>query len=139
MKSPSRVAAAVVAGLAVDPSPAMAEGDPVPAAARSVDPCAFFRQRMRGHGLDHWWVEVVWACQEVTRRRAAGMAMSDRLLAVEFALARFREAVSRDRAERVARPGPRGESFRAEQAAAVERLAEETGMLAALEGIRQGF
>jgi hypothetical protein len=133
---PARAALAALIVAIAQPVAADEAAAPVPAVQRTPDPCTFYRMRARNLGINHWATEVVWACEAIAQRREAGMDLNDRMLAVEFALESYREALVADRRERIARPGSRA---RAEQREAEERLAEETGMLAALEAIRTGF
>lgn len=99
------------------------------------DPCGFYRTRAYGQGLEHFSTEMLWACEAIAARRAAGIALGERMRAVELALERYRLAVVADASLRAPRDG---RSRRAEEAALVE-VAERTGTLAALEAIRAGF
>jgi hypothetical protein len=106
---------------------------------RASDPCSFYRMEAYGKGLEHYATEVVWACEVVAERREAGMPLSDRMKAVAFALERYRAAlVEANRRGFAHRPGP-GDGWREARERAREALAEEAGMLAALEAIRSGF
>jgi hypothetical protein len=98
--------------------------------------CTFYRVRARGLGLQHWATELVWACEMVAERRAANMPLNDRMLAVEHALVLYRDALLKNRRDWIARREGR-EPVPLREAEA--RLAAETGMLAALEAIQQGF
>jgi hypothetical protein len=109
------------------------------AEGQSSDPCSFYRHEAYGKGLEHFATEVVWACEAVAERRGAGMPLSDRMRAVEFALERYREAVvAANRRGFAHRPGP-GDGWRDARERTREALAAETGILAALEAIRAGF
>ncbi len=105
------------------------------------DPCGFYRSQAFGRGLTHYATEMLWACEAIQARRVADMALSDRMLAVEFALERYREAVIAAGAADFTRQRSRMSAtgyFGADEAAKAE-IAENTGMLAALEAIRSGF
>ena len=76
---------------------------------------------------------MLWACETIAVRRAAGVPLGDRLEATEAALVRYRAAVI---AEAAGRAG--GRAFGISEADKAV-LAESTGMLAALAGIAGGF
>jgi hypothetical protein len=84
-------------------------------------PCAFFRDRAWGKGLDHHATAMLWACEAVDARRRVGVPLGDRLEAVDLALARYREAVTTS--------APADEPM----------VARASGALDALEGIALGF
>jgi hypothetical protein len=141
-RSPMRLALLAFLMLAAGgPAPAAAETETQPVAARSngADPCNFYRVRARGKGINHYLTEVVWACEMVVQRRETGVGMSERMVAVEFALEQYREALVEDRRNPRVPAGLRGTALRAAQEAERDRIAEESGMLAALEAIRLGF
>lgn len=105
------------------------------------DPCSFFRAQAYGRGLEHFATEMLWACEAIAIRRAADITLSERLIAVELALARYRAAIIETGSTSFARDRVRdldsghigaSESTRAQ-------LAESTGMFAALEAVRSGF
>lgn len=121
------LAAAVQAG---EP-PRRAPTEPLRAA--QSDPCTFYRVQAYGKGIGHFSTEMLWACEAIRARHMAGLALSDRLLAVEAVLEEFRRAVvSATKTGSMHRRGP-GAARRARS------LAESTGALIALEGIRGGF
>jgi hypothetical protein len=132
--------ATLLAAALLAPGPAALAGDAwtrgSPDEARASDPCSFYRLEAYGKGLEHFATELVWACEAIAERRAAGMPLSDRMQAVAFALDRYREALVE--ANRAGSPRP-GAGWREARERARAALAEETGMLAALEGIRAGF
>jgi hypothetical protein len=117
-------------------------GEPAETAAAqpavASDPCGFYRAQAYGRGISHMATEMLWACEAIYARRAAGMPLGDRLLAAELALERYRTAVisagqaafARDR-----RHGLEG----SHRDHAKREIAEHTGALAALEAIRAGF
>ncbi len=127
------------------PSSASAGEGTTPAQSARVssqsDPCVFFRSQAYGRGLSHFATEMLWACEAVARRRAADMTLSERMLAVELALARYHaEVVSAGRSSSApsrARDMDIGYVTTSEGLKA--RIAESTGTLAALEAIRLGF
>lgn len=105
------------------------------------DPCGFFRSQAYGRGLDHFLTEMLWACEAIATRRAAGVELSERLEATELALDRYRIAVIEAGAAvfargRSARPGTA--RFGTDDTVKAS-LAATTGTLAALEAIRSGF
>lgn len=102
------------------------------------DPCGFFRGQAYGRGLSHVATEMLWACEEIAARRAAGMTVSERLVAVELALDRYRAEVVAAGAAGFAR-GVTSSHYFGPGDAAKHRIAEDSGMLAALEAIRTGF
>lgn len=85
------------------------------------NPCAFFRDRAWGKGLDHPATAMLWACEAIAVRRSAGVALGDRLEAADLALGRYRAAVT-------ASPGEDEPT-----------LARQTGASDALAGIAAGF
>jgi hypothetical protein len=104
-----------------------------PVRATQSDPCTFYRVQAYGKGLGHFSTEMLWACEAIRARRLAGMPLGDRLLAVEAVLEEFRHAVvSANRTGSMYRRGPAA-------AKRAQSLAESTGALLALEGIRTGF
>jgi hypothetical protein len=131
---------AVIAGLS-----AGALADPVPqervspAGSTASDPCSFYRAHAYGQGIDHYTTEVVWACEAVAQRRATGQPLSDRVEAVEFALRQYRAALVADTRRRFAHAPAPGTTYAEARERARRALAEESGMLAALEAIREGF
>jgi hypothetical protein len=116
-----------------------------PAAAETVEDaalaqlCGYYRSQARGQGINHYTTEALWACEALSARRAAGMPLSDRMLAVAHALEQFREAMSEERAARYPRTGGPGIPLRVARERTREIVAEESGMLAALEAVRTGF
>lgn len=103
------------------PAPAAPGEQAGPSTLTPSSPCAFFRDRAWGKGLDHPATAMLWACETIAVRRGAGVALGDRLEAVDLALGRYRAAVT-------ASPG--GDE---------PTLARETGAFDALEGIATGF
>ena len=103
------------------PAPSL-PGEPVRLSTLTASqPCAFFRDRAWGRGLDHPATGMLWACEAIALRRGAGRALGDRLEAVDVALGRYRAAVT-------AAP-------EADDAA----LARSTGALDALEAVAAGY
>ena len=105
------------------------------------DPCGFYRGQAYGRGLEHFSTEMVWACEAIANRRAAGMPLGERLLAAEAALDRYRAAVIAAGAisftrNRTNRPGS---AHLGTGEAAKSAIAETAGALAALDSIRSGF
>ncbi len=136
---PVRTAAALLlaGALLAPPGPAAAEAAEEDAALAQL--CGYLRSQARGQGIDHYTTEALWACEALAARRAAGMPLSDRMLAVAFALEQFREAMAEERAARYPRTRGPGISTRVARERARAIVAEESGMLAALEAVRTGF
>ena len=137
------LAFAFAAALAISAAPGSAGEDRVAPATLGVqsDMCGFFRAQAYGRGLEHYATEMLWACEAIARRKAADMPLSDRLLAVELALLRYRDEIVASSAAAFRSDRARqhdtgyigtGETIKAQ-------IAESTGMLAALEAIRSGF
>jgi hypothetical protein len=61
--------------------------------SRGTEPCLFFRLQAYDRGLEHFDTAIHWACEVIARRRAAGMALSDRLVAAETAFEAYRLAL----------------------------------------------
>jgi hypothetical protein len=106
--------------------------------AVASDPCGFYRGQAYGRGIGHMATEMLWACEAISARRAAGMPLGDRLLAVELALERYRAAVISAGQAAFARDRRHGLDGGKREAAKRE-IAEHTGALAALDAIRAGF
>ena len=143
MPRPTRsIAAGLVAVAACLGQPCRAEAhDPVLATLEVPDPCSFYRGQAYGKGLAHFTTEMLWTCEAIAARRAAGMTLGDRLQAADMALNRYRAALldagrARFRSARAGapRPGVLGLDDAAKRA-----LAENSGALAALDAIRTGF
>ncbi len=104
------------------------------------DPCQFFRRQAFNESLQHYSREMLWACEEIARRKAAGIPLSDRLQATAGILDTYREALIAG-AEAFAQKRPAGlppwaPALSEEQKYAI---ADQTGALLALEAIRSGF
>lgn len=146
MRSASRLGSLpvllVALAIGLSPPPARAgEEQGAAAPAQRSDPCGFYRGQAYGRGLAHFATEMLWACEAIEARRASQMELSERMLAAEAALERYRAAVvaagaaafARERAAR------RGSLRLGAGDAAKAALAESTGTLAALDAIRAGF
>jgi hypothetical protein len=143
------LAAAFFAGFAIAAAPRQAAAGESGAMATPVvseltqrsDPCGFYRGQAYGRGLEHSSTEMLWACEAIALRRAAEMELSDRLVAVELALDRYRQAVVAAGAAAFvrhrARPQPAG-PFGAGDAVK-SALADSTGLSAALDAVREGY
>ena len=108
------------------------------AALRVGDPCRFFRGQAYKRAIDDFATEMLVACEVIARRRAADVPLSDRLIATEAMLETYREAVLAARPETFDGNG----TLRWElglTAAQKHAIADETGVLLALEAIRHGF
>jgi len=115
-----RSATLLLAAALALPSLAAPGERPRPSTLSPSSPCAFFRDRAYGKGLDHPATAMLWACEAIALRRGAGMPLGDRLEVVDLALGRYRAGV-------VAAP--------ANEAA----VAATSGVLAALDAIAAGF
>jgi hypothetical protein len=105
---------------------------------RPGDPCLFFRGQAYKRSIDDFATEMLLACEVIARRRAAGVPLGDRLTATEAMLETYREAVLAARPDSFAAGG----TLRWElglTAAQKQAIADETGVLLALEAIRHGF
>ena len=116
-----RSATLLLAAALALPSVAVPCERPRPSTLAPSSPCAFFRDRAYGKGLDHPATAMLWACEAIAARRGAGVPLGERLEAVELALGRYRAAV-------VAAPP--------EEEPAVARA---SGALDALDGVAAGF
>lgn len=130
---------ALIAALAALVAPCAHAADRVPvrqlvAVQGSTHPCTFYRGQAYRMGMTHYATEMLWACEEIAARRAAGMPLSDRLLATEHALLAYREALSEAR-----QGGGEAGSHLSMSEARKRAIAETTGVLAALEAISGGF
>ena len=101
--SRSRLLAALLAALARHASALAGETASVRRrrnAARPLgDPCLFFRGQAYRRAIDDFATEMLLACEAIARRRAAGVPLSDRLIATEAMLQTYREAVLSARPE----------------------------------------
>ena len=132
---------AAIAGLSASVPPADG-GEPASATTLvtlgAADACGFHRSEAFGRGITHYATEMLWACEAIADRRAAGMPLGDRLAVIEVALAAYREAVIA--AGRRAFAERRGNTGMPKLTEAAKRdLAERSGALAALEAIQTGF
>ena len=105
------------------------------------DACGFFRGQAYGRGLAHFSIEMLWACEAISQRRAARIPLGPRLAACDDALTRYHAAIAA--LARLATAERRRLGWNAPiQPLSDERraaIAEETGTIAALEAIRAGF
>jgi hypothetical protein len=101
----------------------------------AAHPCTFFRGQAHRMGMTHFLTEMLWACEAIVERRAAGMTLSDRLLATERALLDYRSALGAARAS----AGANGGSPLSVSETRKREIAEATGVLGALEAISAGF
>lgn len=137
-RAPARLAALCLAACClvglIPAAPAPAQETTLAAS----DPCAFFRSRAWGKGLDDPATEMFWACEAIVARRAADIPLSDRLAAAEAALERFRGAVHDASAEAFVNR-TRGFATLGLAPSRERDLAEASGVIAALEAIRERF
>ena len=147
-----RIAALIVADLASAVPGAANAGDaelprferdgPVLVAAREGgNSCVFFRSQAYSRGVYDFAAEMLAACEEIARRRAASSPLSDRLIATEAMLNDYREALIAAGAEAFARKRQGGEAPWSLGLSDAEKyaIADATGALLALEAIRLGF
>lgn len=136
---PARLLAALLAAWLAGPALAGETASAETQAARPLgDPCLFFRGQAYRRAIDDFATEMLLACEAIARRRAAGVPLSDRLIATEAMLQTYREAVLSARPETFDGSG----TLRWElglTAAQKHAIADETGVLLALEAIRHGF
>jgi hypothetical protein len=104
--------------------------------AHASHPCTFYRSQAHRKGVTHFATEMHWACEAIVARRSAGMTLSDRLLATEHALIRYREALTEAASDRTAGTRTSLMSISDERK---HQIAEESGLLVALEAISGGF
>lgn len=106
-----------------------------------ADPCRFFRGQAAREPLTHYSRDMLWACEEIARRRTAGLPLGDRLKATEAMLATYRDAVVAAGTEAFARKGRAGQPPWALGLSEEEKyqIADSTGALLVLEAIRGGF
>ena len=133
----------ILAGVLATATLAVPAGEPsslVLATLQPSDPCTFYRGQAYGKGVAHFATEVLWACQAIAMRRAADMPLGDRLEAAEAAIERYRAAVIAAAVAMFeqAQSSAAGARLGLSEAAALA-LADSTGALVALEGIRTGF
>ena len=107
----------------------------------SSDPCSFFRQQTYRKALTDYTREMLWACEEIVRRRAAHVPLSDRLEATATMLEAYREAVTAAGSEAFDRNRHSGIPAWGLGLSEEEKyaIADSTGALLALEAIRNGF
>jgi hypothetical protein len=147
MSHPTLRAVALLAAMALpasDPAAQTAphaetQREPVAVVLAPSDPCHFYRGRAWGRGISHYTTEMVWACEAIARRRAASVPLGERLLAMEAALERFRTAIVEVGSTRFAQSPSDELRYYGISQASQQEIAERTGVLAALEGIRAGF
>jgi hypothetical protein len=106
-----------------------------------TDSCRFFREQAARKALEHYTRDMLWACEEIARRRSVGLPLGDRLLATQLMLDTYREAVTNARSEVVARNGRTGMPTWALALSDDDkyRIADSSGSLLVLEAIRNGF
>jgi hypothetical protein len=115
-----------------------------PAITTSLDPsetCRFFRGQTLRKALDHYTRDMLYACEEIARRRSVGMPLGDRLVATQAMLDTYREAVDAAGSAAVAQHAESGIPSWALALSDEEkyRIADATGSLLVLEAIRNGF
>lgn len=125
----------------VAPAPVGAESGTavVLTSLRPPDPCAFFRVQAYGKGLADQATEMLWACEAITARRAADMPLGVRLEATELALERYREALHAETRGGFTSAAGSGLSSTFPSDVEKRRIAEHTGVHAALMAIAEGY
>ena len=96
---PAPLLAALLAGCLATAALAGETASMANSALRPADACLFFRGQAYKHAIDDFATEMLLACEVIARRRAAGVPLSDRLIATEAMLETYREAVVAARAE----------------------------------------
>ena len=140
-----REAAVVMLALCMS-SPSAAEPPQAPApfpirVGSAGDPCLFFRSQAEDKGLTDYTREMLWACEEIARRRVARMPLSDRLLATAAMLDAYRSAVIAATSEMSQRKRAVGAPPWALGLTDEEKhaIADATGALLVLEAIQTGY
>ena len=125
--------AALLASLAATPLAAAGTS----AAGKSAQACRAFEIEAHGKPTDHFAHAAVIACREITWRKSIEQPLGERLRATDATLREYREAMRA--VHRKARL--RGVPAWAHGATAADkaRIADETGMLIALDYIRDGY
>ncbi|MEM8570880.1 MAG: hypothetical protein AAGG56_08205 [Pseudomonadota bacterium] len=105
------------------------------------DPCLFYRSQAWRQGVSHYAQEMLLSCEAITNRRQAGIELSDRLLAAEHALKEYRSrviarAVRHYRSDEMPRSDTGHHRVSEEEK---RKIAEESGVLLAMEGLSSGF
>ncbi len=98
-------------------------------------PCGFFRAQAWGKGLDSPATEMLWACEAIATRRAAGIPLGIRLEATELALDRYREALHAATKGGFSATSGRGPTAFYPSDSEKRQIADTTGVLAALTAI----
>ncbi len=105
------------------------------------DPCLFFRGQIHERGLRAFAYDMLLVCEEIARRRDAGVRLTDRLQASEETFQTYHQAVvAAGRAERTGGThrysGAPWSGLSSEEKVAI---ADATGALLVLEAMREGF
>lgn len=128
-----------LAVLASDPRPLAAQSAPVSTGMGASEPCDFYRGRAWGQGIADYTTEMLWACEAIAARQAAGVPLSPRLAEMAAALERFRTAVV-DTGLVMFTESRRLQSRHLGISRERQReIAESTGVIAALAAIQTGF
>ncbi|WP_424933645.1 hypothetical protein [Amaricoccus macauensis] len=109
--------------------------------AQQRDPCLFYRSQAWNRDLAHYSRDMLWSCEAIEQRRRAGMQLSDRLQAAEFALMTYRSRVIAMALEKFRQEETFGADTFHREVSETEKwaIAEETGALAAMEALNHGF
>jgi hypothetical protein len=147
--TPAAAALAFALSLA---APAARAESPVPAfdrdgpleprqALADSDLCRFFRGQAFHKAITDYTHEMLWACEEIARRRNTGVPLGDRLEATAALLVDYRDAVVAAGSVAVDSRRREGRAPWALGLTAEEKyaIADATGTLLALEAIRSGF
>ena len=105
----------------------------------SSDPCGFYHGRAHGKGIDHYTTEMLWVCRAIAARRAAAMPVGDRLRATEAAFESYRSEVVAASVQDFARKQDGLTRRLGLSEDDMQRIADRTGVLLALEAVRGGF
>ena len=105
------------------------------------DPCQFFRIQASNASLAHYSQDMLWSCDEIARRRAAGLPLGDRLEATAAMLDTYRDAIITAGTEAFTRKSRSGQApwelvLSEEEKTAI---ADSTDALLVIEAIRGGF
>lgn len=105
------------------------------------DPCRFYRSQAWRQGLTHYTRDMLWSCEAIAQRRQAGMQLSDRLTAADLALKAYRARIVEAALAHYRRSESLGlDTFhRRVPESEMRQIAEESGVLAAMEALSEGF
>jgi len=128
---------ALALAVVLAPGPGSASERATDPADGNLPPCRLFEVEARGKPAAHFAREALIACREIARRRAVHRPLGDRLAATEIVLGRYRAAMRAAHREARMLGVPAWAHVATE--ADKRRAADETGVLTALDYIRNGY